>query len=249
MGVIFIYEVLHIISMQKKLPIIELSNATVSFKGDHYNNVGLSSVSLKIFENEFVLIYGPSGSGKSTLLHTLAGLQRPTKGTVKFYGIDVYKNTENELNFYRKQFIGLLSQQLSWIKYLNVQENIAFPLLLCGIQEEPAIASARSLLKRFNLLDHAYNKPLELSQGQQQKALLGRALIMNPDMLLADEPTGNLDTASGEDLMKQLKHLADTEKKTIIMATHNESYIKYASRIIRIKNGTVTSSSEKAPIV
>lgn len=200
----------------------------------------LKDVSFEIFKYEFAIIYGPSGCGKSTLLHTILGLEPPTAGRVVVLGRDIYKNySEDSLSDFRKRHIGMVYQQSNWVKAINVTQNVALPLALLGVNQEDREKRARKLLDAVGMLGWAEYKPAELSSGQQQKVSLARALITNPDIIIADEPTGNLDFEAGENLMSNLKIFSDRMQKTIVMVTHDLNYLQYAGKAINLFDGHV----------
>ena len=170
----------------------------------------------------------------------MLGLEEPTQGSVKIFDKDLYKDfTPDSIADFRKNTIGMVYQQPYWIKSLNVEENAALPLRLFGIPQEKRLLEARRLLKNINMLDWAKYNPSELSSGQQQKVSLCRALISNPQIIIADEPTGNLDFESGEELILTLKKVNKEDHKTIIMVTHDLEYLGHADICIRLLNGAI----------
>ena len=226
---------------QKKQTLIEVKNLFKSFKVGIKDVEVIKGITANIEFGDFTLIFGPSGCGKSTLLHMLLGLEPPTQGTVSFLGVDIYDKTDEDARSdFRKKHLGMIYQQANWIKALTVLENVAFPLMLLSIDKPRAMSKARELLKQLQMEDWANYKPTELSGGQQQRVALARALINNPDILIADEPTGNLDYASGEMIMQLFDKLNKETGKTIIMVTHDLEYLKYAKGVIRMLDGTIT---------
>lgn len=200
----------------------------------------LKGVSFKVKDGDFMIIFGPSGCGKSTLLNTLLGLEPPTKGKVSFIEVDLYAGTnEDDRAIVRKKHIGMIYQQPNWIKALNVVENVGFPLTLLGMEKEESITKALGMLDQVSMKDWAYYSPTELSSGQQQRVALARALISNPLMIVADEPTGNLDFEAGQIVMKLLSDLNKTDGKTVIMVTHDLEYLKYCKTALRMLDGQV----------
>lgn len=197
----------------------------------------LKNISFDVEAKDFVVIFGPSGCGKSTLLHTMLGLEEPTKGKVLFLGKNLYEGvSEDERSDIRKQYAGMVYQQPNWIKALTVVENVAFPLYLLGIERNAAIIKAGQILRNLQLDRFVNYLPSQLSSGQQQKVALARALITNPKVIIADEPTGNLDYESGKELMEMLSEL-NRSGQTIIMVTHDLDYLKYAKTAIQIFDG------------
>lgn len=200
----------------------------------------LRDVSLNINEGDFLVILGPSGCGKSTLLHIMLGLELPTKGEVIFFGKNFYENTtEDDRSDLRKRHVGMVYQQPNWIKSLTVEENIAFPLQLLGESKQNSLEKARETLNLVGLLHWAKYIPTELSSGQQQRVALARALVSNPELIIADEPTGNLDYESGQDLMRLLTLLNKKTQKTIVMVTHDLEYLKFAKTAIKMFDGQI----------
>ncbi len=182
------------------------------------------------------MIFGPSGCGKSTLLHIILGLENPTTGSVEILDKDLYREwDEDQRADFRKQSIGMVYQQSYWIKALNVVENVAFPLSLLGNDKKEALSKARDLLNLMGMIKWAEYFPTELSSGQQQKVSLARALINDPDILIADEPTGNLDYKSSQELIKILLRLNKETKKTFLMVTHDFEHIKNVKTKIAVE--------------
>lgn len=199
----------------------------------------LKGVTFEINKGEFAVIIGASGSGKSTLLHTLLGLEPPTSGSVKVLDTEIYANTvEDDRSVFRKRHIGMVYQQPNWIRSLSVLENVAFPLILLGIDKTESTKRAWEAIFNVGMREWTNYKPTELSGGQQQKVALARALVINPEIIVADEPTGNLDYESGKNLMEMLVDL-NNQGRTIIMVTHDLEYLKYCNTAVRIKDGIV----------
>jgi len=196
----------------------------------------LKGISLEIDKGDFAVIFGPSGCGKSTLLHCILGMEKPTSGKIILDGADMGSMTEDEVVTFRKTRIGIVFQQSIWIKSLNVLENVSFPNLLKGMTKEEAQKLAENTLKDVHLDDWAHYNPSSLSGGQQQRVSLARALTLDPLIIVADEPTGNLDTVSGDELIKLLVNL-NKEGKTIIMVTHDLEYLKFANKLFHIIDG------------
>lgn len=229
----------------KKRPIIKVENVQKSFNvGKGKVNV-LKDISFEIYNGEFVMIFGPSGCGKSTLLNTLVGLEKPTSGKVWVRGQEIYTLKPDQITMMRRQKFGIVHQQPNWIKSLNVIENVIFPLAVMGKSEKKSYSRAEELLRLFRLEEFEQNTPTELSGGQQQRVSVVRSLITNPWIIIADEPTGNLDTAAAADLMYIFQFLNADSKRTIIMVTHNPDYDKYATRIIKMEDGRIVSTKVK----
>lgn len=197
----------------------------------------LKDVSFTVEKGEFVAIVGPSGSGKSTLLHILGGVDKPTSGHVYVEGSDVFSLNENNLAIFRRRQVGLIYQFYNLIPILNVTENISLPMMLDG--KEPDKNYLMELIKTLGLEKRVNHLPNELSGGQQQRVSIGRALIYHPSLVLADEPTGNLDSKSSHEIMELLEISNKKYGQTIIMITHDENLAMHASRIITIEDGHI----------
>lgn len=200
----------------------------------------LKNISFDVKAEDFLVIFGPSGCGKSTLLHTMLGLEEPTVGKVLFLGKNLYNGvTEDERSDFRKQHAGMVYQQPNWIRSLTVSENVAFPLQLLGEDKTVALEKAKQALGMVEMLDWASYIPTELSSGQQQRVALARALVTNPEVIIADEPTGNLDYESGQELMQLLTSLNKKARKTVVMVTHDLEYLRFAKTAVRMFNGQI----------
>ncbi len=199
--------------------------------------LALDNVSFKVDKGEFVAIVGASGSGKSTLLHLIGGVDRPTNGKVYIDGKDIYKFNDDELAIFRRRQVGLIYQFYNLIPILNVEENITLPLKLDN--REVNEKKLNETIKLLGLESRRKHLPNELSGGQQQRVSIGRAMITNPAIILADEPTGNLDSKSSDEIVALLKKSNRDYKQTIIMITHNMEIAKTADRIIKIEDGKI----------
>lgn len=220
--------------------IIKIDHVSKSFHVGVQNVPILKDISFDVKQSDFLIIFGPSGCGKSTLLHTILGLEEPTSGKIFFLGKSLYDGvTEDERSDFRKQHAGMVYQQPNWIRSLTVVENVAFPLLLLGQDKYQNLEKARAILKSVAMVEWADYIPTELSSGQQQKVALARALITNPEVIIADEPTGNLDYESGQELMQLLTALNKTQNNTVVMVTHDLEYLNFAKTAIRMFNGEV----------
>jgi len=197
----------------------------------------LDNVSLSVEKGEFVAIVGASGSGKSTLLHMLGGVDRPTSGKVIINDTDIFSLNDDKLAIFRRRQVGIIYQFYNLIPILNVEENIALPLELDGRTASPE--EMNEMLNLLGLAERRKHLPNELSGGQQQRTSIGRALITRPSIILADEPTGNLDTKSSNEIMELLKKSNRDYKQTIIMITHNMELAHGADRIIKIEDGKI----------
>lgn len=197
----------------------------------------LDDVSFSVTKGEFVAIVGPSGSGKSTLLHILGGVDTPTSGKVFLDGVDVYQQNEEELAIFRRRHVGLIYQFYNLIPVLNVVENITLPMLLDGRKVDPN--RLNKMIEMLNLQGRTKHLPNQLSGGQQQRVSIGRALINAPAILLADEPTGNLDSKNSHEILELLKLSNKKYKQTLIVITHDEDIALQADRIIAIEDGHI----------
>jgi len=199
----------------------------------------LRDVSLEIEEGEFLAIVGPSGSGKSTLLNMLGCLDKPTSGAVFIGGVNTASLSENELAEIRREKIGFIFQQFNLIHSLNALENVALPMFFAGVNSNARIKRATELLAKVGLHERMHHKPSELSGGQQQRVAIARALSNNPAVIIGDEPTGNVDSETGDAIMGILEGLNRNEGRTIIVVTHDTEIAAHAPRVIRMKDGRV----------
>ena len=195
----------------------------------------LKDVSFSVEKGEFVAIMGPSGSGKSTLLHLLGGVDTPTSGKIYVEGQDLSTKDSEALAIFRRRQVGLIYQFYNLIPVLNVEENITLPLLMDGRKPDPAYLA--ELLKLLKLEDRKRHLPSQLSGGQQQRVAIGRALISNPALVLADEPTGNLDSRNSREIMELLKYSNRTYRQTLIVITHDRDVALQAQRILELRDG------------
>ena len=199
----------------------------------------LDGVDLTVEKGEFVAVVGTSGSGKSTLLHMLGGLDRPTSGSVKVDGREIFQLKDEALTIFRRRKIGFVFQNYNLVPVLNVYENIVLPIQLDGKQEDKGYVD--QIISTLGLEKKLRNLPNNLSGGQQQRVAIARALASKPAIILADEPTGNLDSKTSQDVMGLLKVTSQQFAQTIVMITHNEEIAQMADRIIRIEDGKITS--------
>lgn len=219
------------------MEILRVENLTKIYGKDHNKVVALDNISFSAQKGEFVAIVGASGSGKSTLLHLIGGVDRPTSGKVYIGGKDIYSFDDDSLAIFRRRQVGLIYQFYNLIPILNVEENITLPLSLDN--REVNEQKLKELLKLLGLENRKTHLPNELSGGQQQRTSIGRALITNPTIILADEPTGNLDSKASDEIVELLKRSNRDYKQTIIMITHDMEIAKHADRIIKIEDGKI----------
>jgi ABC-type lipoprotein export system ATPase subunit len=204
-------------------------------------------VSLEIAEREFVAITGPSGCGKSTLLHLIGGLDLPTAGELEVGGLALHRATERELTEYRRRQVGVVFQFFNLLPTMTVAENVSLPLLLAGERIEAVNRRARELLELVGLTDRARHFPHQLSGGQMQRTAIARALIHQPRLLLADEPTGNLDSAHAGQVLELLGKIASQRRATLLVVTHSEEVAGMASRRIRMRDGRILPATTTDP--
>ena len=219
------------------MEILRVENLSKVYGKGENKVVALDNVSFSVEKGEFVAIVGASGSGKSTLLHLVGGVDRPTKGKVFIDGKNIYEMNDDKLAIFRRRQVGLIYQFYNLIPILNVEENITLPLELDNREVDKK--TLKELLELLGLENRSKHLPNELSGGQQQRVSIGRALITNPAIILADEPTGNLDSKSSDEIVALLKKSNKEYNQTIIMITHNMEIAKEADRIIKIEDGRI----------
>lgn len=224
------------------MEILRVENLTKVYGSGNNKVVALDNVSFSVEKGEFVSIVGASGSGKSTLLHLLGGVDRPTSGKVLINDTDIFKMNDDELAIFRRRQVGLIYQFYNLIPILNVRENITLPLELDN--KRVSDEEVDNLIKMLGLDKRSKHLPNELSGGEQQRTSIGRALISRPAIVLADEPTGNLDTKASEEIVSLLKKSNKEMKQTIIMITHNLELAKVADRIIEIADGRIVGEQK-----
>jgi len=199
----------------------------------------LRGVDFVVKRGEFVAIMGPSGSGKSTLLHLLGGLDDPTDGEVLLAGQPLAQLSDDRLTLIRRRQVGFVFQFFNLLPTLTAAENVALPLLIDGRRLEDYEERVADLLALVGLADRAGHRPDQLSGGEQQRVAIARAFVTDPEVVLADEPTGNLDSAAGEEILRLLRRMRDEKGQTIVMVTHNEHAAEYADRIVRLRDGRI----------
>lgn len=220
--------------------LVKVSGLSKSFKLKKRSIEILHTTEFKILDDNFTIIYGPSGSGKSTLLHVLAGLEPPTTGSVEMLGQNLYSLSSDERAQFRARNVGLVYQSNYWVKSLTVLENIALPLILSGHNRSSSLKTARTSLDQLGMGEFAHSEPLVLSGGEQQRVSVIRALVSNPKILMADEPTGNLDSKNGSAVMDLLLKAKSEIGCLIILVTHNLEYLSLSTQQVNVLDGSIT---------
>jgi len=223
---------------------IRLIDVHKTFKQGASEVTALAGVSLEIPQGEFVAIMGPSGSGKSTLLHLIGGLDRPTRGDVAVGGKVISQMGDDEVTLYRREHIGFVFQFFNLLPTLTAIENVALPAILDGGTERQARAKSEALLARVDLTARANHLPEELSGGEIQRLAIARALVFGPPILLADEPTGNLDSKTGGAILQLMRDINRQEDCTVVMVTHDRSAAAFGDRVIHLKDGILVEEKE-----
>ena len=224
---------------------IKVENLRKVYKVGTEKVVALDNINLEIEKGEFCCIVGTSGSGKSTLLNQLAGLEKPTKGTVTVNGEVVSKMNEKQLAVFRQNNIGFIFQSYNLLPTLTAVENVAFPLIFKGVDKKVREKKARAILKEMQMGERMNHKPTELSGGQQQRVGIARAFVGKPAVIFADEPTGNLDSKTTEQVMDMLIDISEKNNITFVMVTHDPELAKKAKRVITIVDGNIVHDTKK----
>ncbi|MCR5342299.1 MULTISPECIES: ABC transporter ATP-binding protein [unclassified Butyrivibrio] len=229
------------------MKILEIKNLCKVYGKGETRVDALKDVNFEVEQGEFVAIVGPSGSGKSTLLHILGGVDVPTSGIVNIAGTDIGKLDETRLAIFRRRNIGLIYQFYNLIPILNVEENLTLPILLDG--KKPDKKLLKDLVEKLGLTKRLKHLPNQLSGGQQQRVSIGRALMNHPALLLADEPTGNLDSENSKEIISLLRKFNKENNQTVIIITHDERIALSADRVITIEDGRITRDSRKEGVM
>ena len=227
-------------------PVIEVDNLYKIYKVGTNKVRALNGVSFKVYEGEFCAIVGTSGSGKSTLLNMMAGLEKPTKGQIVIDGNHIEKMNEKKLVQFRRENVGFIFQSFNLLGTMNALENVALPLSFRGMPKELRLKKAMKMLRLVGLKEHALHRPNQMSGGQQQRVGMARALVVNPKIMFADEPTGNLDSKTSKDMMNLMRQVVNEHKKTLVMVTHDDSLAAIADKIIRIVDGKIIGIEDKS---
>ena len=229
-------------TLEKTIP-VEAAGLTKTYVSGQNRVTALADVTLQVRSGEFLTVMGASGSGKSTLLHLLAGLTERTSGEVKINGVDMAIMSDAERTRFRRRKIGIVFQAFNLIPTLTAEENILLPLLIEGGKSQSR-EKLESLLETLELRERRKHRPDSLSGGEQQRVAIARALIMEPTLILADEPTGNLDSENSERLCRILRTLCDEQKRTLVLVTHDSQVAKYGDRCITLKDGRIIGATD-----
>jgi putative ABC transport system ATP-binding protein len=225
--------------------IIEARNLTKEYIRAEFHIVALKDVSVEIAKGEFVALMGPSGSGKSTLLHLIAAMDRPTSGDIRVLGHNLRELSDREIAHWRNENVGFIFQQFNLIPVLTALENVELPLKLTNLKKSERIEHATTALKLVGLGDRLGHFPRQLSGGQEQRVAIARAIVTDPALILADEPTGNLDAASAQEILTILSKLNKEYNKTVVMVTHDPHAAQYASKVHHLEKGELMAAASE----
>lgn len=229
---------------EKRKPVIQVKNLFKIYTVGTNKVRALDGIDLNIYRGEFCSIVGTSGSGKSTLLNMLAGLEKPTKGEIIIAGQHIEQMNENQLVKFRRERVGFIFQSFNLLGTLNALENVALPLTFRGENKKIRLKKADQMLTMVGLHNHARHKPNQMSGGQQQRVGVARALVVQPEIIFADEPTGNLDSKTSEEVMHLMKKVVREQNQTLIMVTHDNHLAGYADRVFHIRDGKIIKIEE-----
>lgn len=221
---------------------VELRALTVRYQRGRTSVTALSGLSLEVPRGEFISIVGPSGSGKSTLLHVIAGLEMPTEGDARVDGRSVGAMSDDELTDMRRTRVGIVFQFFNLLPNITAVDNVSLPLRMSGLNHHLSLTRAKAALARVGLDDHGHYRPAELSGGEMQRVAIARALAIEPSIILADEPTGNLDTLAGADILQLLRDSNQERAVTVVLVTHSEIAASYADRIVTLRDGQIVDN-------
>ena len=225
---------------EEKKPVISVSDLYKIYRVGDTKVKALNGIDFTIYKGEFCAIVGTSGSGKSTLLNMLAGLEQPTRGEIVIAGEHMENKTENQLVKFRREHIGFIFQSFNLMSTLDAIENVALPLNFQGIEKKERLLRAEKVLELVGLGTHKKHRPTQMSGGQQQRVGVARALVVDPELIFADEPTGNLDSNTSKEVMELMKKVVREQNQTLVMVTHDEKLAAFADRIFQISDGKIT---------
>ncbi len=228
------------------MPLLELAGITKDYRLGKTFVHALRGLDLTIEQGEIVALMGPSGSGKSTLMHILGALDTPTSGMAAFDGQSLQQLSENQLVTLRGRKVGFVFQTFNLVPTLSAQKNVELPMIFLGVPKRKRAARAKELLTKVGLADRIRHKPNELSGGERQRVAIARALANNPEIILADEPTGNLDTETGGTILELLRRLSVDDGKTVVLVTHDPEAVRIAGRVIRLRDGRTVEEKANA---
>ncbi len=231
--------------MAKKEPVIEVKNLYKIYRIGQNKVRALNGVDMTIYRGEFCSIVGTSGSGKSTMLNMLAGLEKPTKGTIKIAGKHIEKLSENQLVKFRRDKVGFIFQSFNLLGTMNAVENVALPLSFRGVPKRVRLKKASAMLDLVGLKTQKKHRPNQMSGGQQQRVGVARALVVDPEIIFADEPTGNLDSHTSAEVMELMRKVVMEQNKTLVMVTHDNHLATFADRIFHIIDGKIVKVEER----
>jgi len=235
--------------MEERKPVIQVKNLYKIYRVGDSVVRALNGVDIKINKGEFCAIVGTSGSGKSTLLNMLAGLEKPTKGEVIIENAHLEKMNENQLVKLRRERVGFIFQSFNLLPTMNALENVALPLSFRGVNKKMRNRKAAQVLNLVGLKQHIKHKPTQMSGGQQQRVGVARALVVDPAIIFADEPTGNLDSNTSEEVMDLMRKVVNEQKKTLVMVTHDNYLASFADRIFHIIDGKIVKVEDKTGVM
>lgn len=231
--------------MAEKQPVIEVKNLYKIYRIGQNKVRALNGVDMTIYKGEFCAIVGTSGSGKSTMLNMLAGLEKPTKGSIRIAGQQIEKLSEKQLVRFRREKVGFIFQSFNLLGTMNAVENVALPLSFRGIPKKERLRRASAMLELVGLGTRKKNRPNQMSGGQQQRVGVARALVVNPEIIFADEPTGNLDSHTSAEVMELMRKVVTEQNKTLVMVTHDDHLATFADRIFHIIDGKIVKIEER----
>lgn len=230
---------------EDKKPVIQVKNLYKVYTVGQNKLYALNGIDMAIYKGEFCAIVGTSGSGKSTLLNMLAGLEKPSKGEIVIGGRHIEKMNENQLVRFRRERVGFVFQSFNLLATMNATENVALPLIFRGMSKKIRLKKAAVMLDSVGLKKHKKHKPMQMSGGQQQRVGIARALVVDPEIIFADEPTGNLDSRTSAEVMELIQKIVKEQNQTLVMVTHDEHLARFADRVFHIIDGKIVKVEDK----